>query len=283
MVSVEVEDSFCRGCVVVWSSVSDEAGAEVVDGGSVGAFADDGASLGIDSEALFSVLGLDAVSLASAAARSASFADGSFNDDSSDPVLSGKTGIVCDRGDFGNGTSLLPGSRLPSSFMDAESESLLFRRSIWLHLFLLLPLLDRLILPLRDKAIESSLVRGTASCLPRSSSGFSTTLARVVVDGDAIGGGDVADARLSCHSLRRSLAHELQELKYAPAFWLTTPTDAWACVRSTDGGLRENHDDGLVSEAADEGTRGEVGVGGTEVSIDNRFPDWPAFSSFFFR
>ena len=73
-----------------------------------------------------------------------------------------------------------------------------------LHLFLLLRL--------RVRPAESSLARCTDSRLPLSGSLASVMLSRVSDEGEETFGEEVGEGFFSCHSLRFSLAQELQEL-----------------------------------------------------------------------
>ena len=73
------------------------------------------------------------------------------------------------------------------------------------------------------------------------------------VDGDVTDEGEEGEeVFFSCHSLRLSAAHELHELKYAPAFWPTVLTDAWAWLMSSGGALRPIQLESAVVEAAAE-------------------------------
>ena len=118
---------------------------------------------------------------------------------------------------------------------------------------------------------------------PRSPSDWLKATSEVVVVGEV---GCVFDLR-SCHSLRRSLAQEPQELKYAPAFWLAALTDAWACEKSMGDGfcfanhvLTEDREGRGVEDDGDEIGSGEPG----NFSSMAELSAWLALaSSFLFR
>lgn len=101
--------------------------------------------------------------------------------------------------------------------------------------------------------------------------------------------------RFSCHSFRRSLAHEPQEPKYAEARCPAAAALAWTCDISTAAGFftGNDHDDESAADAdaVDEReTRGDAAddlldsfPGGVTLPVPSGVAMALFFSSFFFR